>query len=112
MEDNRRPYFPLSVGAISHLPVRAIEPTQKSIRTALGSGLEEQKVFAICGVISDRAIAANEFHRTDLALAGVVEDTTTVPPIGVSVLFSGFSSEKDNDGFGCWRGYSALPLAT
>lgn len=69
------------------------------------------ELLPVCDVVADRAVAANELHVADLALAGVDERSVREDLVAVPMRLAALAGEHQDQRVGLRREDAALPLA-
>src|SRR5450631_2551943 len=97
MENDHLAVIALEVGALPELPRCANELPEMAVPLPFTQCLEEEQIFSVWNMISNRLVAADELHIADLAFSGIQEDVLFAPSILVAVLLSRFSSEQEQE---------------
>jgi hypothetical protein len=84
----------------------------ETIATGLAELFEEEQITTVADVIADGEISADKLHVTDLAFAGISENTVIAGSVSIPVLFTRFPREEKNQRSRFRRRDTALPLAT
>jgi hypothetical protein len=113
VEDDRAPHVPEAVRRRFSGRILADELTKEAQQPRSILLLEEEQVFAICDVVSDRFIAIGEGHVAYLTFTEVAEHLAVLgPAIVIAMLKATFAGDGKDDRILRWHDDSALALTT
>ncbi len=113
VEDDRAPHVPEAVRRRFSGGILADELTKEAQQPRSIFLLEEEQVFAICDVVSDRFITISKGHIAYLTFTEVAKYLAILSPaIFITMLKATFAGDGEDDRILRWHDDSALALTT